>query len=154
MNFDSALNIWILAGVILVFSELLVPGLVTVFLGLGALTVAALLHFAVIESLAAQLSAWFIISTIYIFTLRILVMRYYPMDTEKRNIDEDKMMIGKIVEVIETIPAAGSGRVQFGESTWTAVDIDGEQVFAGEKVRIVARDNISWIVEKPNGEEF
>lgn len=154
MNLDTALKFWIAAGVVLIFAEFLVPGLVTVFLGFGALTVAALLHFQVIESIGAQLSSWFIISTIYIFTLRLLVMRYYPMDTEKQNIDEDKMMIGKLVDVIETIPATGPGRVQFGESSWSAVNIDNEQIFAGEKVRIVARDNISWIVEKPNGEEF
>ncbi len=154
MNLETPLKIWILFGVILIFAEFFVPGLVTIFLGLGALTVAGLLHLKYIDSIAAQFSAWFIISTVYIFSLRILVMRYYPMDTEKKIIDEDIMMIGKIVEVIETIPAAGAGRVRFGESTWTATSGGDGPIFAGEKVRIVARDNISWVVEKPNGGEL
>lgn len=154
MTFDTPLKIWLLVGVLLVFSELIVPGLVTVFLGLAALTVAGLLHLHYIESLAAQLSSWFIISTVYIFSLRILVMRFYPTDTEKQNIDEDKMMIGRQVDVIETISAGSPGRVRFGESTWTAVFSGEGEIFPGEKVLIVSRDNISWVVQRVTKEEF
>lgn len=145
---DSMLEFWLLFGAVLVFAELVLPGLVSVFVGLGALSVAALLHLNYIESVPAQLAAWFVSSTIYIFTIRILVVRFYPSDTEKQNIDEDQAMVGRTVDVVESISSTRPGRVSFGESTWTAKLNGEEKIGMGEKAVIVGRDNISWIVKK------
>lgn len=152
---ESMLQFWLLFGAILVFGEFVLPGLVSVFVGLGALSVAALLYLNLIESLPSQLATWFLSSTIYIFTIRILVVRLYPSDTEKQNIDEDQAMLGQAVDVIESISSARPGRIRFGESTWAAV-LKGEgEIKASEKAVIVGRDNISWIVKKiGNNEEI
>jgi membrane protein implicated in regulation of membrane protease activity len=151
---ESMLQFWLLFGAVLVFGELVLPGLVSVFVGLGALSVAALLYLNLIESLPSQLATWFVSSTIYIFTIRILVVRFYPSDTEKQNIDEDQAMMGRTVDVIESISSSHSGRVRFGESTWTAT-LKGEgEIRVGEKAVIVGRDNILWIVKKMENEEI
>lgn len=148
---DSMLEYWLLFGAVLVFGELVLPGLISVFVGLGAFSVAALLHLHWIESVPAQLAAWFVSSTIYIFTIRILVVRFYPSDSEKQNIDEDQAMMGRTVDVIESISSARPGRVRFGESTWTAILKSEGEIRVGEKAVIVGRDNISWIVKKKIG---
>lgn len=146
--FDSMLYFWLSFGAALVFAELLLPGLVSVFVGLGALTVAGLLHFGYIEHLSAQLTTWFVSSTVYIFSLRLLIMRFYPSDRSTQNIDEDEAMMGQVVPVVETISGAGAGRIRFGDSTWKAICKEGETFKAGERVQIVGRENISWVVTK------
>jgi membrane protein implicated in regulation of membrane protease activity len=63
-------------------------------------------------------------------------------------------MIGRTVEVIESISSSRPGRVRFGESTWTAT-LKGEgEIRAGEKAVVAGRDNISWIVKKMENEEI
>ena len=148
---DSMLEYWLLFGAVLVFGELVLPGLISVFVGLGAFSVAALLHLHWIESVPAQLAAWFVSSTIYIFTIRMLVVRFYPSDSEKQNIDEDQAMMGQMVDVVESISSTRPGRVSFGESTWAAKLNGKEEIGVGEKAVIVGRDNISWIVKKKIG---
>ena len=88
----------------LVIAEALLPGLVSIFVGLGAATVGLLLYENMISYPAEQLLAFFISTTVYLFTLRLLVMRFYPSDIEKTNIDEVADVVGHEVEVIEDIP--------------------------------------------------
>jgi hypothetical protein len=151
--FDSMFNFWLIFGVILIFAEILLPGLVSVFVGLGAITVSALLHYGYIDNLPSQLTTWFVSSTLYIFTLRLLVMRYYPSDSVTQDIDEDHAVIGQMVEVIDPISRQSSGRIRFGDSTWVAVSVDDEEIGLGEKVRVVGRKDISWIVKRVSNEE-
>jgi len=138
---------WILGGV-LIISEFIIPGLVVVFVGMGAITVAILKHYGVLEGLNAELLVWFASSLFYIFTLRFLVIKIYPSDTKKQNIDEDKDVFGQMVEVIKEIPEGGIGRVNQGESTWPAISDYKGIIHIGEKVEIVGRDNLTWKVCK------
>ncbi len=141
-------NFWLVFGVTLLFAELVLPGLVAIFVGFGALTVAALMHFNLIEGLLPQLVTWFISSTIYIFSLRLLVIRYYPSDRVKQDINEDHVMLAKKAEVIEKVTKQKSGRIKVGELTWIAILDGNEDLEVGEEVEIVGRDNISWKVRK------
>lgn len=138
---------WILGGTLIVL-EFLLPGLVSVFVGLGALTTGVLYHYGIIDSILLQALSWMIISLIYCFTLRLLVIKIYPTDTEIQNVDEDQDVIGSTVMVVEEIPKGGEGRVLQGDSTWPAKSESGEFIDEGEKVKIVRRDNITWIVSK------
>lgn len=140
---------WLGLGVALVLAEMLLPGLVSVFVGMGALTVAALLHYHYIDSIAVQFIAWFLSSIVYIFSLRVLAMKYYPTDTFKHTIDDDLSVVGTVVDVVETIPSGGMGRIAHSDSTWKAISGENEDIQAGEKVKVVGRDNITWLVEKP-----
>lgn len=146
-------SFWLGFGAILIVSELILPGLVSVFVGLGALTVAGLIHYGWATDITSQLLHWFGSSTFYIFSLRLLVMKYYPSDREKQNIDEDQLMIGQVVEVVQPISHDESGRFVFGESSWVALSTDGEPIAKGEQVEIVGRDNITWLVKRALKEE-
>ena len=148
---ESMLNFWLYFGIFLVISEFLLPGLVSVFVGLGALTVAALLHYGYIHGLPAQLITWFVSSTIYIFSLRLLVIRFYPSDREIQEIDEDKMMIGQIATVTKEISQDASGSIAYADSTWVAVC--DQPIALGEKVQIVSRDNITITVKPVTNKE-
>ncbi len=144
------IGIWWIIGAILVLAEFLLPGLVIVFLGLGAFVVAALTQFGYISGIIQQLLTWFISSIFFLFTLRFLVILYYPSDTKVENTDEDKEVIGKTVTLLEDISENKKGRIKHSDSTWPVISEDGESINAGEEVVIIGRDNLTWIVKKNN----
>ncbi|OGQ77315.1 MAG: hypothetical protein A2289_00135 [Deltaproteobacteria bacterium RIFOXYA12_FULL_58_15] len=141
-------NFWWVLGITLIVLEFFLPGLVSVFIGLGAVTVALLLHFQVVDGLIAQFMTWIAASLVYIFSLRLLVMRWYPSNTERKDVEADDDLIGKRTRVVEEIPEGGGvGRVAHTDTTWKAVSRDGKGIPVGAEVTIVGRDNITWIVE-------
>lgn len=142
------IGFWWIFGIILVLAEFLLPGLVIVFLGLGAFFVAALTHFGIITGVVQQLLTWFASSLFFLFTLRFAVVLYYPSDTKIGDTDEDKEVIGEIVTLLEDISENKNGRIKHSESTWPAKSENGENINAGEKVEIIGRDNLTWIVKK------
>jgi len=148
----TAIQFWLGLGAFLIFSEIILPGLVSMFIGLGAITVAVLLHYHQIDNIPEQLIVWFVSSTIYIFSLRLLVMKYYPMDTKKEDIDEDNLLVGQIVEASEDIPPGNNGRISFSGTTWQAKSINDDTIKKGDKVKVLERNNITWLVERVDTE--
>lgn len=128
--------------------EFLLPGLVVVFLGMGALTVALGIYLSMISSIPEQLITFFISSLVYLFTIRLVVLRFVPSDSRKANIDEDHEAIGERAVVSEEILESGDGRIEYAGSHWKATSEDGQKIDLGESVTIVGRDNITWIVKK------
>jgi len=128
--------------------EFLVPGLVMVFVGLGSLTVVFGMHFGYIDGILQQFITFFISSIIYLLTLRFLVLRFVPSVTRKENIDEDEEVIGSIVELVEDINSGEFGRVKHSGSSWQARAEGDQTILKGEQVKIIGRDNITWIVQK------
>ena len=134
--------------VFLVLAEFIIPGLVVMFVGMGAGTVAVFMHYGLIDGIIQQFLVWFASSLIYIFSLRLVVMHYYPSDQVQYNIDEDLDVKGQEAEVVKTIPKDGVGRISHSDSSWNAKSEDGSEIKSGQKVEIVSRDNITWIVKK------
>ena len=145
---DFALNLWLGSGIFLMATELLLPGLVMVFVGMGALTVAISMYFGYVDGYVYQLMIFFISSSIYLSTLRFLVLRFVPTDTQKENINEDDKVIGSIVEVVADIKSGEFGRVEQSGSSWQARTEGDQTILKGEQVEIVGRDNITWMVKK------
>jgi membrane protein implicated in regulation of membrane protease activity len=143
---DLIFNLWLGFGIFCIVSEFLLPGLVMVFVGLGALTVVLGMHFGYLDSLSNQFIVFFISSLIYLFSLRFLVLHFVPTNTRKEKINEDEQVIGSEVEVIEDISAGKLGRIKYSESTWQAKAVT--TILKGEKATIIGRDNITWIVQK------
>ncbi len=128
--------------------EFLVPGLVMVFVGLGALTVALGMHFGHVDGVLEQFITFFVGSIIYLLTLRFLVLRFVPSASRKENIDEDEEVMGSIVELVVDINPGEFGRVEHSGSTWQARAEGDQTILKGEQVKIIGRDNITWIVQQ------
>jgi len=143
-----AFSLWLSSGIFLTAIEFLVPGLVMVFVGLGALTVALGMHLGYIDEIVQQFITFFISSIIYLLTLRFLVLRFVPTVTRKENIDEDEEVMGSIVEIVADINSGEFGRVEHSGSTWQARAEGDQTILKGEQVKIIGRDNITWIVKK------
>ena len=145
---NLAFSLWLGSGIFLMAIEFLVPGLVLVFVGLGALTVALGMHLGYIDEIVQQFITFFISSIIYLLTLRFLVLRFVPSVTRKENIDEDEEVIGSIVEIVADINSGEFGRVEHSGSSWQARAEGDQTILKGEQVKIIGRDNITWIVQK------
>ena len=145
---NLAFSLWLGSGIFLMAIEFLVPGLVMVFVGLGSLTVVFGMHFGYIDGILQQFITFFISSIIYLFTLRFLVLRFVPSVTRKENIDEDEEVIGSIVEIVADITYGELGRVEHSGSSWQARAEGDQTILKGEQVKIIGRDNITWIVQK------
>ena len=145
---DLAFSIWLGSGIFLMAIEFLVPGLVMVFVGLGALTVALGMQLGYIDEIPQQFTTFFISSIIYLLTLRFLVLRFVPSVTIKANIDEDEEVIGSIVEIVAEITSGEFGRVEHSGSSWQARAEGDQTILKGEQVKIIGRENITWIVQK------
>ena len=145
---DLAFSVWLGSGIFLMAIEFLVPGLVLVFVGLGALTVALGMQLGYIDEIPQQFTTFFISSIIYLLTLRFLVLRFVPSVTRKENIDEDEEVMGSIVEIVADINSGEFGRVEHSGSSWQARAEGDQTILKGEQVKIIGRDNITWIVQK------
>ena len=145
---DLAFSVWLGSGIFLMAIEFLVPGLVMVFVGLGALTVALGMQLGYIDEIPQQFTTFFISSIIYLLTLRFLVLRFVPSVTRKANIDEDEEVMGSIVELVADINSGEFGRVEHSGSSWQARAEGDQTILKGEQVKIIGRENITWIVQK------
>lgn len=137
---------WLIGGGVLVLLEFLVPGLVVVFLGLGALLTGGVLYLRWITEPAALLTFFAFSSILMLATLRRLVMRFYPSDVEQVEADEDKLLIGQRAVVVATVyPSDFSGRIRYSGTTWPARSETGA-IPEGTEVVIVGRENINFVV--------
>ena len=148
MENEQIINlIWLIAAIVLMLSEIVLPGLITLFLGLGALTVAILRYTEVISGNFNSIIYWVFISLIYLVFIRSVFMKFFGGDTSYQNINEDIEVFGKIAKVTEPIkPNNTDGRIWFQGSSWPATSTDLE-ISTGKEVRIIHRDNIAWVVE-------
>lgn len=143
------LTTWIVAGVVLIVLELIVPGMVLVFLGAGALLVALLVWLGLVQTWVASITTWFIASLVLLLVLRGFFQRFISGDAETQSTDEDFDTYGKVVDVVEAIGPDKEGRIRYRGTTWQAACYDNT-LEAGTKAQIVCRENLIWIVEPAN----
>ena len=138
--------LWFLIGFILIILEFGIPGVITVFFGIGAWLVAFLcLFFNVPLNLQILI---FIVGSILPL---ILLRKWFKQLLEGRSVvgpvdlDELEEFLGKKVIVTEEITPDRRGRVEFRGSTWKAEAY--ENIAVGTTVEIVDKNNITLIVK-------
>jgi membrane protein implicated in regulation of membrane protease activity len=140
--------LWTLAGILLIFVELIVPHFVLAFFGGGALVTALTTALGVTPSLASQLAVFIVSSLLLLFLLR----RYLKKTLTGNMKDNDDLQpfdldIGKIVTVVRDIdPHRGKGKVKYQGTHWDAAA--DEFIAEGESVRIIGGSNLTLKVEK------
>lgn len=145
--------LWTLAGILLVFVELIYPHFVLAFFGGGALVTALTTAVGLTPSLASQLAVFIVSSLLLLFLLR----RYLKKTLTGNMKDDDDQQpfdldIGKIVTVVRAIdPQRGHGKVKYLGTHWDATA--DAPIAEGESVRIVGGSNLTLRVEKVKKEE-
>ncbi|MDH5561397.1 MAG: NfeD family protein [Deltaproteobacteria bacterium] len=144
---DNIAIFWLVFGVILMLLELLLPGLVVVFLGTAAILVSLAMSLGFIEEILSSVTAWFISSIVLTLGFRGLVMKFIPAgDVSFGEPDNLIDSYGKIVTVVEEIGLEEGGRILYQDSTWPAIT-EGEHIPIGAKAKILTRINVTFVVE-------
>ena len=136
---------WLIAMVVLLVIEAVVPGLISIWFALGALAalISALFH----APIWLQIVCFVAVSVIALVLTRPLVRKYVNGRITPTNAD---MVIGKdavVTEAIDNLHARGA--VLLDGKTWTArMDREDETAKTGETVRVLRIEGVKLIVEK------
>jgi len=140
---------WFLLGIALMLLELVLPGFVVIFFGIGALITALLTYAGVLNDIILQLVVFVAAS---IFTLVIFRKRWSSSfkgnvaRTLKKGESIDNIAGDKVIVKAEIIPGQMGGKVEYNGTNWDA-DSD-EQINEGEVAVIVERINLRLKVKK------
>ncbi len=137
--------VWLIAMVVLLIIEAVVPGLVSIWFALGAL--AALITSLFHAPLWFQLVWFFLVSILSLVLTRPLAAKYVNSRTQPTNAD---VLIGRECVVTEDIDnVLGTGAVTVGGKVWTARAAEEElRLKKGGKARVLRIEGVKLIVEQ------
>ncbi len=135
-------SVWLLIGVICIGLELLMPGLVIIFFGFGAVLTAifSLLPF-VTDIFWLQIVVFLILSVLCLIFLRKKCTGifkgtvFYPAKEAGQ----------EFAQALEDISEKKEGRIKYKGTTWSARCESGE-IAQGSTVKVLRREGISYIV--------
>lgn len=141
----SSYGFWMIFGLLLLLSEWVLPGLVALFFGIGALLVGILTWTGLIETLPAQLILFAVLSVASLFTLRRRFYRWMHGTESDRGNGEysDNGLAGRRVIVTRDF-ADGLGTVELNGTNWHAES--DEPLKTGEHAWVVRNAGILLVV--------
>ena len=131
---------WALAAVLLV-CEMMLPGVVFLFLAIGAGVAGAMLLIAGDVSLEIQLVVFAIVSVVSAIGLRRYLRGLLPRASTLNARGES--LVGQIFVLDQPI-LGGRGRIKLGDGSWS---VTGPDMVAGAKVRVAAVSGTELRVE-------
>ncbi len=137
--------LWMLVGVLLFILELMLPGFVLFFFGLGAWITALASWFLPIE-LSGQLALFIGSSLLSLFVLRGLIRKTFFGGRVADSGDSARARDGAMAVVLAAIEPPAEGKVKYSGSSWRATA--GERIEAGESVTIVKQEGLIMRVQK------
>ena len=144
MDFTTAAWLWLYFGAFLMLAELISPGFVIFFFGLGAATVAVCKWAIPGLSLAWQLALFSIFSIVYLVLLRRWVKNVFRGETDAISEKIDSEYVGRIGKVIEATRPDVPGRIVLGDAEWAA--ISEQPIDVGTTVKVVKQANLTFTV--------
>ncbi|RPJ05870.1 MAG: NfeD family protein [Spirochaetaceae bacterium] len=139
--------LWILIGVILSGLELLTPGFVVIFFGIGAVITGllSLIIPGMNTNILAQFITWIASSFLSLGIFRKFFKKVF-MGKEISDDGTDEY-VGQTATVTEPVTEKKPGRVTFHGTTWKAITFD-QACEPGDIVEIMKKDNLTLIVSK------
>lgn len=138
-------TLWIIAGIVLILTELMATSIVAVFFGIAAIVVGLLLNFGLIDSYSMQFLLFGVLSLLLLFTVRGHFKRWFVGYTADSNEQPSRFVddIGHRVTV-HTDFNQGAGRVILNGVQWDAES--AENLHAGDVAWVVANHGIKLVV--------
>jgi len=134
---------WLVLGIVLFILEVMTPGLISMFFGLSALTVALIAWICPLPQ-GVQWMVFSAFSVIYILLLRKSLKKVFKGKKEVSGGMDDSFS-GRLAVVSEPVAPNKPGRVEFNGCDWTA-EADAE-IPVGRSVRILGKTNLTLKVE-------
>ena len=149
MNFDPVL-IWVLAGMALILSEFMLPGVILIFFGIGAWITATTTWLGITPGWTAQLLTFAVGSVAMLVLLRRWFRTRFFGYVEGGQDPADNLddLTGHKVTVIEDIIPGETGQVEYKGASWSARS--EVALTAGDAAIIVHTEGITLVV-RPRG---
>lgn len=132
---------WALAAVLLVF-EMMLPGVVFLFLAIGAAVCGLMLLVAPAVGLEFQLFVFAVVAVASAVLLRSSLRRLQGRGSEALN-ERGKALVGRTFVLDQPI-LNGRGRITLGDGSWI---VTGPDMVAGAKVRVASVSGTELKVE-------
>ena len=133
---------WALAAVLLI-CEMLLPGVVFLFLAIGAAVAGLVLLVAADVSLEVQLLVFAMVAVVSAVALRPFLKGLQRSSANSTLNARGEALVGKVFVLDQPI-LAGRGRVKLGDGSWI---VTGPDMVAGAKVRVAAVSGTELRVE-------
>ncbi|HBJ82346.1 MAG TPA: peptidase [Verrucomicrobiales bacterium] len=133
--------LWFLAGLVLVLLEFAAPGVIIVFIGLGAWAASLTTWLGWTPTPAGQMTVFAVASLVFLFGLRNLFKGWFmglSKTGDARETDEE--FTGKEVRVVTAITEDRAGKVEFKGASWNARSTVA--LNSGDMAVIVSRDGL------------
>lgn len=135
---NSLWIVWVVVALTLLVLELSSGDFYFTCFAIGALC-AALVSLAGVP-VWVQVIAWALFALLSIWLIRPALKRWLHKE-ERERVSNADAIIGREVEVLETIEVGGYGRVRIDGDIWRAKSDEPTDIAEGEKVRIVERES-------------
>lgn len=132
---------WIIAGLLMLIMELIIPGVVIGFFGAGAL-LAGLIGWIFDIPWQAEVIIFLVSSLLMIQFMRKYIIKKFNKKDRSSEIED---IIGAEAVVIEKITSQTPGKVEFRGSHWKAES--KEEIKPQTRVRIIGKRSIVLIVK-------
>lgn len=138
--------IWFFIGLVLLFVEMIVPGLIVAFFAFGAWVVAAVGLFTPL-TVNQQLALFIMTSVLSLALARSWLKNLFTGYVSSRSDGSVDLgeFVGQRAMVIQRISPKMPGRVEFHGTTWPATA--DREIVEGSVVEIVAKDNLTLKVK-------
>jgi membrane protein implicated in regulation of membrane protease activity len=137
--------IWFMVGLVLILSEFALPGIILIFIGLGAWLAAFTAWMEWTPTLASQMTVFTVGSLVFLLGLRRFFTEWFmglSKNGDARDAEEE--FAGKEVKVVSAIASGRDGKVEFKGASWNARSDDSLE--PGSIAIIVSRDGLTLTV--------
>lgn len=148
MTLTTAGLMWLIMGVICFVLEMMLPGFIMFFFGLGA-WITALVCWLNPVSLNIQLAVFLVSSLGSLFLLRRFIQKIFIGD-ETGNDQNVSVTTGDTAEVIEDIVPPAEGKISYSGTQWRA--FSDEMIEKGSIVTILSQDGLRMKVGRSDKE--
>jgi membrane protein implicated in regulation of membrane protease activity len=133
--------LWFLFGLVVMLGEIVTPGFVLIFFGLGAWVISLLLWFGIPISFTSQLFIFLITSVLLLVLFRRFGKKYFQGKVSRPNVAGavDDIRGERAIALSDIDPTIG-GKVEFHGTLWNAEsDI---AIMKGASVEVLERNNL------------
>jgi len=133
--------IWFLSGLGLGVAEMIVPGFIIIFFGIGCLGAAVAAAIAP-DAYAIQVAVFIAVSVVSLIALRKFSIKMFTGRSQSpAGVGDHNVEPGTRITIDAGIPAGGKGRVRYRGTMWDARSVEG--VSAGAEAEITGVDGMN-----------
>lgn len=142
---DNNSLVWFIIGIFFLLAEIVMPGFIIFFFGVGALVTALITYIFNIESIFAQISIFILSSILCLVFLRKIFTQLFKGKVSGQKELKDEFIGKRAIVIHEIRPNSLKGKIEFNGTNWEA---DSDYFIEKDSVvEITGRRDLKLIVK-------